>query len=293
MNITEGYFDFHGYQTYYRVIGQCAPSKHPLILLHGGPGSSHNYFEVLDELAEDGRALVMYDQIGCGKSQAPGRTDLFNRQVWTEELVALREHLGLDQVHLLGQSWGGMLLLEYLCGHKPQGISSIILASTLPSSALWEQEQRRMIRELPQEMQDAIAEADRTGDYTTPGYQAANQEFMLRHCAPVWTEHDPEPLTRPKASGTESYVTAWGPNEFSPLGNLKDFDWIDQLSDISVPTLITSGVNDLCTPLVAKTMFDRIPNARWELFAHSRHMAFAEEREKYLPLLRDWLNEND
>jgi proline iminopeptidase len=293
MKITEGYLDFKGYRTYYRVAGECVGNKKPLVLLHGGPGSSHNYFEVLDELAEDGRALVMYDQLGCGNSPAPGRTDLFNRQVWVEELMALRQHLGLKEIHLLGQSWGGMLLLEYLCGYQPEGISSIILASTLPSSQLWGEEQRRMIRELPQEMQDAISLADRTGDYDAPGYVAANAEYMLRHCSPVWTDQDPECLTRPKGSGRDAYVTAWGPNEFSPLGNLKDFDWVDELPNIRVPALVTSGVNDLCTPLIAKLMYDRIPDSQWELFPHSRHMAFAEERERYLPLLRQWLNDHD
>lgn len=294
MKITEGYMDFKGYKTYYRIVGECTGNKKPLVLLHGGPGSSHNYFEVLDRLAEeDGRALIMYDQIGCGESQAPGRTDLFNRDVWTDELAALREHLGIKEMHLLGQSWGGMLLLEYVCGRKPEGISSIILASTLPCSELWGKEQRRMIRELPQEMQDAIAEADRTGDYSTEGYAKANEEFMLRHCAPAYTDKDPECLTRPKGSGAEAYVTGWGPNEFSPLGNLKDFDWTDELKNIEIPALVTSGLSDLCTPWIAKLMYDEIPNSEWVLFEHSRHMSFVEENDKYVEVLKKWLNKND
>lgn len=293
MKITEGYMDYLGYQTYYRMVGECTGKKKPLVLLHGGPGSTHNSFEVLDRLAEDGRAVIMYDQLGCGLSPAPGRTDLFNRKVWTEELIALREHLHLEEIHLLGHSWGGMLLLEYLCGRSPQGISSIILSCTLPSSQLWGREQRRMIKELPQEMQDAIAEADRTGDYTTEGYAKANAEFMLRHCSPVWTSDDPECLTRPRDNGQEAYVTAWGPNEFSPLGNLKDFDWTDELHNIRQPALVISGVSDLCTPLIAKTMYDEIPDSQWELFEYSRHMPYAEENEKYLRVLKDWLNAHD
>ncbi len=103
MKITEGYMPFRGYETYYRIVGDLNSGKAPLVLLHGGPGSSHNYFEVLDCLAEDGRAVVMYDQIGCGRSQAPGRADLFNREVWTDELAALRDYLGIREMHLLGQ----------------------------------------------------------------------------------------------------------------------------------------------------------------------------------------------
>ncbi len=291
--ITEGFMDFKGFKTYYRTIGECTGNKKPLILLHGGPGSSHNYFEVLDKMAEDGRMLVMYDQIGSGESQAPGHKELFNRDVWTEELIAIREHLGLKECHILGQSWGGMLTLEYICGHHPEGVKSIILASTLPSSELWGREQRRMIKELPQEMQDAIAEADKTGDYESEGYAKANAEFMLRHCAPTWGKDDPECLSRPKKSGFESYVVGWGPNEFTPLGNLKDFDWIDELKNIKEPALVTSGTMDLCTPLIAKLMYDEIPDSKWELFEHSRHMAFAEENEKYIKILSKWLEEHD
>ena len=158
---------FMGYRTYYRMVGTQTGNKKPLILLHGGPGSTHNYFEVLDRLAEeDGRQLVMYDQIGCGESYVEDRPDLWNAEVWIRELEELRSHLGLSQAHLLGQSWGGMLLLEYLCNHEPEGIKSIILSSTLPASWMWGQEQMRMVRYLPQEMQDAIEKATASGDYS-------------------------------------------------------------------------------------------------------------------------------
>ena len=293
LKITEGRMAFHGCHTWYRVAGEGRDGKKPLLLLHGGPGSTHNYMELFDTLAEEGRMVVSYDQIGCGLSPAPGRTDLFNRQVWLEELIALRAHLGLEEVHILGQSWGGMLLLEYVCTAHPAGLKSMVLSSTLPSSALWAREQHRMIRELPEDMREAIRLADETGNYAGDAYQRANDEYMLRHCAPVWTDRDPECLTRPKGDGREAYITAWGPNEFTPLGNLRDFDHTAELPGIRVPTLVTSGVNDLCTPLIAKTMADAIPGARWELFAASRHMAFAEEREAYMALMRSWLSEHD
>ena len=91
--ITEGYMPFHGYQTYYRIVGEQKDNgKAPLICLHGGPGSTHNYFEVLDRIAEeDGRQLVMYDQIGCGNSYVENRPDLWNSKVWIEELIELHE----------------------------------------------------------------------------------------------------------------------------------------------------------------------------------------------------------
>lgn len=287
----EGYMPFKGFNTYYRIVGEDKPGT-PIVLLHGGPGSTHNYFEVLDSLGND-RPVIMYDQIGCGLSQAYDQTQFFNMETWLEELIRLRNYLKLKEVHILGQSWGGMLLLEYLCNHQPEGIKSAILASTLPSSQLWGQEQHRMIKELPLDMQQAIKTADETGNYTTEECIRATNEYMLRHCAPIFTNEDPECLTRPKKSGSLAYITGWGPNEFTPLGNLKNYNVINELKNIKCPVLITSGTNDLSTPLINKTMFDGIANAKWELFANSRHMAFAEENKKYLELLSTWLKEHD
>lgn len=294
MEIREGYMPFLEYKTYYRVVGKNTGNKKPLVLLHGGPGSTHNYFKVLDRIAEeDGRQLVMYDQIGCGNSYVENRPDLWNSKVWIEELIELRKHLGLDEIHLLGQSWGGMQTLEYVCNYKPEGLKSIILSSTLPASWLWAEEAQRMIAQMPQDMQDAIKKATESGDYSSPEYQAAEAEYMRQHCAGEVTENDPECLRRPKKAGRESYVVGWGPNEFTPLGTLKDYDVIDQLGDIKEPALIINGGNDLCTPYVAKFMYDRIPNSEWELFRTCRHMCFVEDNDHYVEVLKKWMNKND
>lgn len=294
MKIVEGYMPYLGYKTYYRVVGENTGNKKPLVLLHGGPGSTHNYFEVLDRLAEeDGRQLVMYDQIGCGESYLDGHPELWNAKTWIDELVALREHLGLDEMHLLGQSWGGMLLLDYVCNYKPEGLKSLILSSTLPASWMWGIEAHRMIKELPQEMQDAIEKATSSGDYSDPVYQAAEAEYMLRHAAGEVTEESPECLRRPVKKGGESYVVGWGPNEYTPQGTLKDYDVTEQLKDIKEPTLVINGGNDLCTPYIAKYMYDRIPNSEWELFRTCRHMCFVEDNDRYVELMKEWLNKND
>ena len=294
MEIREGYMPFLEYKTYYRVVGKNTGNKKPLVLLHGGPGSTHNYFEVLDRIAEeDGRQLVMYDQIGCGNSYVENRPDLWNSKVWIEELIELRKHLGLNEIHLLGQSWGGMQTLEYVCNYKPEGLKSIILSSTLPASWLWAEEAQRMIAQMPQDMQDAIKKATESGDYSSPEYQAAEAEYMRQHCAGEVTENDPECLRRPKKAGRESYVVGWGPNEFTPLGTLKDYDVIDQLGDIKEPALIINGGNDLCTPYVAKFMYDRIPNSEWKLFRSCRDMCFVEDNDHYVEVLKKWMNKND
>lgn len=293
MKITEGYMPYLEYKTYYRIVGECKGNKKPLVLLHGGPGSTHNYFEVLDKVAEDGRALIMYDQLGCGLSATPSRPDLWHAKTWIEELIQLRKYLGLDEIHLLGQSWGGMQTIQYACEYKPEGIKSYILSSTLSSAALWEKEQRRRIRYLPQKMQDAIAKAEKTNDYSSKEYKEAEAEFMFRYCTSPVESDSPECLRREKISGTQAYIIAWGQNEFTPSGTLKDFDFLEEIQYIQEPCLIISGLVDLCSPLIAKTMYDRIPNSKWELFEFSRHMPFVEENEKYIKVLNKWLNEND
>ena len=146
MEIKEGYMPFMGYQTYYRIVGKTEEGKSPIILLHGGPGSTHNYFELLDRVAESGRAVIMYDQLGCGNSFVEGHPELWTPETWLNELCVLIDYLHIDHFHLLGQSWGGMLAIIYLIEKQAKGVKSAILSSTLSSSKLWASEQHRMIK---------------------------------------------------------------------------------------------------------------------------------------------------
>ena len=292
MKITEGYLPFKEGQTYYRAVGECTGNKKPL-LLHGGPGSTHNYFEVMDDLAQrDGRMVIMYDQIGCGNSYIEGHPEYFNAETWIEELENLRTQLHLDDVHILGQSWGGIMALWYALDYRPKGVRSYILSSTLPSAKLWEKEQHRRIGYMSPAHQKALADALATGNYEDPAYLEALDAFMALHCSPMM-EQLPECLTRAKRTGRESYMVGWGPNEFTPTGTLSGFEVTDRLHEIETPCLITSGQRDLCSPYIAKTMFDRLPHAKWELFEYSGHMPFVEEHEKYVDVLSDWLAENE
>ena len=289
------YMPYLGYQTYYRIVGERKNNgKAPLICLHGGPGSTHNYYEVLDNVADDDdRMIVMYDQIGCGNSYLDGHPELWNQKVWLDELDALRKHLGLDECHIIGQSWGGMMQIAYAIDYKPQGIKSFIISSGHPSSSLWEREGLRRIKMMPQDMQDAINHALETGDFTGEAYDAAVAEYMDRYCNYWLGEDAPECCKRPKKSGSESYVEGWGPNEFAPTGTLKDFEYIDRLGEIKIPSLICSGISDLCSPLVAKTMADGIPNSKWILWERARHTCFVDRHDDYCVELIKWMNKYD
>lgn len=288
MKVVTGRMPFKGFETYYRIVGEKTDLA-PLLLIHGGPGSTHNYFEVLDSLAETThRQVISYDQIGCGESYVEGHKELWNLHTWTAELIALRQWLHLDRVHLLGQSWGGMLIMAYLIDCKPEGVESVILSSTLSSSALWSHEQQRLIAFMPVEEQQAIAEAVRTGNFEAPAYLKANEHYTALHADEI-TADSPECFRRKKRFGLEAYMTAWGPNEYTPTGTLKDFDYTARLHEIAQPTLVISGTNDECTPLIAKTMYDAIPHAKWELLDGARHMTFIDQTDNYIRILTHWL----
>ncbi|MGI6232648.1 MAG: proline iminopeptidase [Prevotella sp.] len=292
MEIKTGYMPFRGYRTFYRVVGERNGNKAPLLLLHGGPGSTHNYFELLDSLADSGRQIVMYDQLGCGLSYVEGHAELWTLDTWLDELDALRKYLQLDTLHVLGQSWGGMMILAWLIDRKPKGVMSAILSSTLSSSRLWSSEQHRLITFLSEEDQQAIRLAEETGDYTNSAYLRANEHYTEKYAGLV-EDSTPECVRRKKRFGTESYNAAWGPNEFTPLGNLRNFDYTERLGEIRQSCLVISGTNDECTPLIAKTMADGIAHSRWELLAGARHMTFVDQTDAYLAIVGKWCEEHD
>lgn len=292
--IKEVLIPFGHYQTYCRIVGE-QTDRPPLLLLHGGPGSTHNYFELLDSLAErSGRQLIMYDQLGCGRSSIPDdQPTLYNAKTWVAELANLRHYLHLERIHLLGQSWGGMLAIIYMCDFHPDGVQSLILSSTLSSAQLWASELHRLIHFMPVKAQKAIERAETYHDFSNEEYQLANEQFMELHAAAKMTADSPEPLRRVTKGGQKAYLTAWGPNEYNPQGNLANYEYTEQLKRIQTPALIIDGTNDLCTPLVAKTMADALPNSSWHLFPNARHMVFAEQPENYQHLLRKWLLAHD
>lgn len=289
MTRTEGRIPFRGYETWYRIVGDGEePGKLPLLCLHGGPGAPHDYLESLERVAETGRRAVFYDQVGCGNSS---RTDesMWNVATFVDELRAVRDALGLDRTHLFGSSWGGMLAMEYALT-RPAGIAGLILSSSPASIPLWEQETGRLRRELPEDVRRVLDEHEAAGTADSPEYEAAMMEFYKRHVIRV----DPMPsgVARTFAALGENpdvYMHMQGPNEFVIVGTLKEWDIRDRLGEIDVPTLFTSGRHDECTPMQAEIVHRGIPGSEWVVFEDSSHMQFAEEPDRYLRVLDDFL----
>jgi proline-specific peptidase len=281
----EGRVPFRGFTTWYRDEG---PEEGvPLVCLHGGPGSTHHYFEPLRELARSGRRLVVYDQLGCGNSDRPDDPELWTVELFVDELRTLREALALDRIHLLGTSWGSMLAIEYALT-KPPGLASLVLNSPPTAAATWVAEAARLRDELPEDVRRTLAKHEAAGTTDDPEYEEAEREFWRRHICRI----DPPPdfVERGRAErGRQVYRTLWGVSEWNANGRLNDWDVRDRLGEIGVPTLITSGRYDECTPKLAEEAQRGIPGADRVLFEESSHMAFVEEPERFRSVLTDFL----
>jgi len=287
--VDEGYVTFRGYRTWYRAVGDLGSEHAPLLALHGGPGSTHNYFAPLEQLADE-RAVVVYDQIGCGKSDRP--TDVeWSVELFRDEVAAVRAQLALERIHLLGTSWGGMLALEHALSGA-DGIVSLILSSTLADNHVWVAEQKRLRGELPPDVVATLDRLEAIGAYDDPEYERAEGVYNDRHFY-----RGPKPraeLERMGAErGREAYRAMCGPNEWSMTGVLKDWDVRARLGEIEVPTLVLRGRYDMCTDAVAATLLEGLRDAREVVFEESSHTPVLEETERYLDVVRTFLRECD
>jgi L-proline amide hydrolase len=251
ITVREGKAAFRTYETWYRVTGDLHSGKTPIILLHGGPGAAHNYIDAYKNLAKDGRAVVHYDQLGCGNSTLlPEKGgDFWTVRLFVDELESLVDHLGVRAgFHVLGQSWGGMLGAEYGT-RRPKGLKSLTIANSPASMALWMSEAARMRSLMPQTIQDALNRHEAAGTTADPEYQAATMWVYERHVCRV-VPFPPE-VTETFEQVTRNptvYNVMNGPNEFFVVGTLKEWTVIDRLPQINVPTLVISGRHDEATP---------------------------------------------
>jgi proline-specific peptidase len=281
----EGRIPFRGFETWYRDVGPV--NGVPLLCLHGGPGSSHHSFEPLEALADDGRRVVLYDQLGCGASDRPDDPELWTVELFVAEIGAVRQALGLEQIHLFGSSWGSMLGIEYVLT-KPAGLVSLTLNSPPTSTETWTAEAQRLRDELPEDVRRVLARHEAAGTTEDPEYEAAEEEFRRRHICRL----DPLPACVLRARAAKSrkvYEALWGVSEWNASGKLRDWDVRDRLAEIAVPTLITSGRYDECTPKLAEDAQHGIPDAERLLFEESSHTAYVEEPERFRAAVSEFL----
>ena len=285
----EGHIDVPGGQVWYKVVG--SGESVPLLPLHGGPGGGHDYLEPLNALASE-RPVVFFDQLGCGKSDTPDDVSLWRIDRFVDEVTAVRDALGLDRIHLLGHSWGGWLAIEYMLG-APSGVVSLTLASTSASIPQFVYEAGKLISKLPREMAETMRRLEAEGDFENPEFEAGMMEFYKRHLCRLDPWPDPIMRSLENLDGNIVYETMNGPTEFTVIGNMKDWNRIEKLSEIVAPTLITCGRYDELTPACSRTLHQGIMNSRMHVFERSAHMAHLEETESYLQVLSEFLRDFD
>ena len=283
---TEGYLDLPNGQVWWRREGD--GDALPILLLHGGPGAASYYLEPFAERLAEHRPVIIFDQLGCGRSDQPDDPRLWTLDRACQELDDVRAALGLEHCHLLGQSWGGWLAIEYLC-RGTEGIERVVLASTSASMRQFGEESLRLIHALPPAICDTILKLSEARLYDDPAFVAASMEFYNRHVCRL----DPWPeamvLTADELDGNQVYLTMNGPNEFTLVGTLKDWDRQADLGRITQRTLITCGRYDEITPACSATILDGIPAGRMVVFEGSAHCAHLEERELYTATVEEFL----
>ena len=288
MNTQEGFIPFRGYRTWYRIVGDPEkPGMLPLLCLHGGPGACWDYLEPLEAVAATGRRVIFYDQLGCGNSDDPHDPSMYTLDLYVEEVEAVRRALGLGRAHILGQSWGGMLAMEYALT-QPAGLASLILADTAASLPQWAAETKRLVAELPPEVQQTLRQHEEAGTTGSPEYKAAYRVFSLRHICRL--DPRPECVTRTADKpGDDVYHTMWGASEVYVTGTLKDWDITSRLGEIRLPTLVLGGRYDEATPVLTETVHRGIAGSEWVIFENSAHLPHVEETEMYLQVLNRFL----
>ena len=288
MLVTRGFISSSGLKLYYETEGE----GQPLVLLGGGPSYSHKYLQPLHALASDAR-LIFYDQRGTGQSDKANPQD-YTVEANVEDLEQLRRELDLDSCIVLGHSWGGMLAQAYVLKY-PTHVSKLILADAFCSIADLNAALMRLRNAVPEETRAIYDRYEREGQYEDPdGYPEEYAAAVWIAWEPVWISIPPPEYLQDtsRESAADVYRAMWGEESaFKVTGTLAQFDVSGQLHEIRVPTLVIVSTNDMPTVAMAQKTAELIPNARLEVFEHSRHFPFIEEPDKFLSLIREFIRD--
>jgi len=279
-----GFIDVPGGKVWYQVVG--TGHRTPLLLLHGGPGGSSYYLKPLASLGAD-RPVIFYDQLGGGRSDRPNDTTLWRMERFVQEVSAVREALGLERVHILGHSFGTLILADYL-KTKPKGVRSAIFASPVLDVPGYIEDVKGLLARMPDSMQRIITNAEKRGTTDSPEYQEAMMTFYQRHLARTlpWSADVDSTMSQLNPG---PYVYMQGPSEFTINGTLKTYDATASLRNIPVPTLFVSGQYDEVVPSRVKKFQQLAPGSDREIIANAAHFMMQDQPAAFVTTIRDWL----
>lgn len=278
-----------GGRIWYRINGTAhfAAGKTALLVLHGGPGGTHRSRLPLLDLADE-RPVILYDQLDSGHADHPGDPANWTLARFVAEIDAIRAHLGLSAVIVLGHSWGGSIAAAY-GARAPQGLKALILSSPLISTPRWIADNAAHVAALPEETRRAIARHEAAGTTDSADYLAAVEVFNKRHLCRA----DPCPMgdagNDAPAFNRVIYKAMWGPSEFTATGSLKDLDLTPRLGGITAPTLYLCGTYDEAPPATCRDFARLSPNAAFVEVPETGHATMFEARAFYIQAVRVFL----
>jgi L-proline amide hydrolase len=289
---------FRGHHTWYRVTAPTTadPGRVPLVVLHGGPGATHDYLLTMTALASDGRSVVHYDQLGSGRSTHLPDADptFWTVGLFVDELANLLQQLGVaDRFHLLGQSWGGMLAAEFALT-RPPGMRSLVICDSPASIALWLAAAEDLRRALPPDVEAVLRQHESAETTDSLEYKQAMQVFYDRHVCRV-VPNPPEVAATFAAMDANPtvYRTMNGPSEFHVVGTMKDWSIVDRVHLIDIPTLVVAGAHDEAAPATWAPFVERIPDCASHVFPASSHMPHVEEPDAFAAVVGEFLRRHD
>lgn len=273
------------------------PTK-KLLLLHGGPGATHEAFEIFEQyLAPHGIEFYYYDQLGSYHSDQPDEPKLWTLARFVDEVEQVRSALGLnaDNFYLLGQSWGGMLAMEYALAHQ-QNLKGLIISNMMSSApAYGAYAENVLIPSMDPAVVRELKNLEAAEDYANPRYGALLMEHhyahhVLRKPLDQW----PEAVSRMiEHINHDIYVPMQGPSELGIRGTLADWDRSGDLGRITVPTLVIGAAHDTMDPAHMAWMADQLPNGRSLICPSGSHLAQYDDPDHYFPVLIHFIDEVD
>jgi proline iminopeptidase len=293
--IKQGFVDANGVMIYYEEFGK----GKPLMIVHGGPGATHDYFlPYLLPLSKDNR-LIFIDERGSGKSEKLEDSSKYTVENMVEDVEAVREALGLGKMSLLGHSYGGVLAQAYALKYQ-KNLSHLILCSTFPSTSQMNEVFVKIKEKMSPELRNRINKMEGEGLFGH-GLPYEHNRYTKDYMIAAWGEgyfpyiyqKHPDPDYDPTSGGLAwtLYREMWGSHgEYVIDGNLKSVEYVDRLHTIKVPTLINCGDHDECDPSLSKEMHEKITGSKLVIFPQSGHMTFVDQPDMFIKTIENFLN---
>lgn len=269
--------------------------KIKVLLLNGGPGATHEYFECFENfLPAEGIEFIYYDQLGCGNSDNPNDVSYWDLSRYVEEVEQVRRALDLDSnnFYLLGHSWGGILAIEYALKYQ-NNMKGLIISNMMSSCPEYGKYADEVLaKQLKPEVLAQIQKIEVDKNFDNPKYMELllpnfYEEHVLRLPAKDW----PEPVNRSFAKMNQSlYITMQGPSEFGIAGKLENWDRTNDLKNITIPSLVIGATHDTMDPKFMEKMSTLLPKGSFLLCKNGSHMALYDDQQTYFKGLISFLN---